>query len=121
MPETTAGATGFLHGCPHTEFTDAATQDISLSTSTLLNTEVRNKAGQKITHRSDDILKSISITLKIKGTYTRPTIGGLLTIVTGQHAGEYRVTGITEAYTNGDFATFSITAESNEFIDLTPA
>lgn len=119
--ETTHGVTGFIHGIQATEFTGTATQTMSKASSDKLVTEVQDNQGKKITHRQDDQLDAISCSMRIKASgFTRPAIGAVFTIVGGALAGEYRITNTNEGHVNNGWADYQISAEADEYIDLTP-
>jgi len=114
----TVHGTAYVYGVGATAPTNATIISISVAQSDANVSEVADHTGGVISLRTDDQRDVLNMELRVTASYTENVIGSKLTIVGGNHAGEYMVETATEAHSNKDFVTYSVTATKREYLTL---
>lgn len=115
MPSLTTQGTAYLFGVDADVFTNTTVQDFSLDNAFNNESEVKDKDGNVVSKRYDDLTVTGSASMTILSTWTEPTLGTKFTYETV----DYWITGSSIAYTNDAHTVYSITFQTSEFI--TPA
>ena len=125
MAATETGVTGYVHGHGSlTSTTGMSTDciivgDLSLKISAANKSEIKNGAGNVITRRTDDINKTLPVTIKLKGTFTELTVMSTVTIATcviEAYNAIYEVEDVTCNLKSGDYAEYTASLVKTEYI-----
>ncbi len=93
--------------------------DLSLKISSANKSEIKNGSGNVITRRTDDINKTLPVTIKLKGTFVELTVMSSVTIATcviEAYNAVYEVEDVTCTLKSGDYAEYTASLVKTEYI-----
>lgn len=92
---------------------------ISVSKADKINEFVEDYTGAVVASRHDDQTDTLQATMRITSAFTRNTMAAKVTLATGDFAGDYRVTDISETKTAKGWTDYAVTMVKDEYLTLT--